>query len=250
MSKAKPVSLVHRQQFIKLLANYQPNPQVLQYLRQQPPVLLVAPTSSGRNTIIDHLCRHYDYYFLASNTTRPPRVNNGLPEVDGQQYWFKTEQEFLKDLRLGRLIEAALIHDQQVSGAHIDQLKQSAAQKRTPITDMDIQGYQTYRAYKPDIKAIFVLPPSFEQWLDRLSKRGVISKAERQRRLTSASQELGRSLDQPQLSYVVNDDLDEACRQIDRLVKQPTVVVERSEASLRLVRSLLRQLDSWLASPK
>ena len=246
MSAPSKPELKYHDQFVELLADYRPNQSTLALLRRTALVLLVAPTGSGRNTLIDRLCRDYNYHFLLSDTTRQPRKNDGVLEVSGQRYWFLVEQQFLANLKQGHLIEAAIIHNQQVSGIHADRLRQAADQDKPAITDMDIQGYLTLKSYQPAAQGIFVLPPNFAEWLKRLDNRGSLSSAEKRRRLTSAKTELESSLKLPGLNYVVNDDLAAACRQINQLVRQ-AAPLDQADAR-RLARELLLELRDYLSA--
>src|SRR5438309_1023704 len=88
-------------------------------------VLMLAPTSGGRNTIIKRQLQTGNYYYIVSDTTRPPRVNDGALEQNGNEYWFRTEDEILADLKTGSFLEAELIHDQQVSGISIRELEKA-----------------------------------------------------------------------------------------------------------------------------
>src|SRR5947209_4084329 len=121
--------LVHKAEFHTLLADYKLSKASLLTLSQTKLVLLVAPTSSGRNTIIRELLKTGDYYFIVSDTTRKPRVNDGIPERDGVEYWFRSEEEVLEDIKQGKYLEAAVIHEQQVSGISIRELQKANEQQ-------------------------------------------------------------------------------------------------------------------------
>lgn len=115
--------LAHLKDFQKALRNYVPSIEVIDLLNQVQVVFLVAPAASGRNTIIRNMIMTGRYYYLISDTTRRPRINNGVPERNGEEYWFKSELEFLDGLKRGEYIEAAIIHEQQVSGTSISELR-------------------------------------------------------------------------------------------------------------------------------
>src|ERR1700689_1309052 len=115
--------LVHGAEFRSALRDYHLSKAALQTLSQTKLVILVAPTSSGRNTIIWQLLKTGDYYFIVSDTTRQPRINDGKLERDGHEYWFRSEAEVLTDIQQGKYLEAAVIHNQQVSGISIRELQ-------------------------------------------------------------------------------------------------------------------------------
>jgi guanylate kinase len=61
-------------------------------------VLLVAPTSTGRNTVIRELVSKHNYQFIISDTTRPPQYRDGRTEENGVEYFFRSEDDMLADL--------------------------------------------------------------------------------------------------------------------------------------------------------
>src|SRR5687768_16147074 len=100
-------SLKHRQKFKQVLANYQISERARRALEGLDLVLMVAPTSTGRNTIINKLLETGGYYFIVSDTTRPPQVRDGKLEEDGLNYFFRSEEDILEDLEAGEFLEAA-----------------------------------------------------------------------------------------------------------------------------------------------
>ena len=131
-------------EFQDLLANYQLSKGALQTLSQTQLVLLVAPTSSGRNHLIRELMKTDDYYYIVSDTTRRPRTNDGIMEQSGVEYWFRDEADVLSDIRDGKYLEAAVIHQQQVSGISIRELQKATDLGKIAITDacifIDLHG--------------------------------------------------------------------------------------------------------------
>jgi guanylate kinase len=230
--------LRHLAEFKQLLASYKPSPESIHALSQTRLVLLVAPTSSGRNTIIREVMRTGDYYFIVSDTTRQPRVNDGVLEQSGVEYWFRDETEVLNDIRAGKYLEAAVIHEQQVSGISIRELQTATDQEKIAITDAEIDGVDHAISYKPDTLAIFVLPPNFEEWQRRLKHRGEMSPVEYRRRMESAAKEYAAALEHDYYMFVVNDSVEAAATQINELAKLDT----RDSAEQAAARGLAEQL--------
>jgi len=180
--------LKHSAEFRSVLTDYKLSPSALAILRQAPLVLLVGPTSSGRNTIIDRLVETGDYYHIVSDTTRHIRDKNGKPiEKNGREYWFRSDQDMLDGLRSGQYMEAAIIHHQQVSGCNINELVKALTTKKIALKDIEPGGAHTIHGLKPDATIIFIVPPSFEAWMQRLLGRGGIPAEELRRRLESAA---------------------------------------------------------------
>lgn len=225
-------------EFREILVRYHLSKTTLQTLSQTKLVLLVAPTSSGRNTIIRELLKTGDYHFIVSDTSRQPRVNDGQAEQNGHEYWFRTENEILADLRQGKYLEAAIIHDQQVSGISVRELEKARDENKIAITDAEIEGADNATKFKPDTVAIFVLPPSFEEWQRRIKHRGVMTNDEFKRRMQSACRELDTALDRDYYQFVINDSIENSVVQINQISKLET----RDEAMQIQARGLAERL--------
>jgi len=215
-------SLDYLVEFQKVLADYRVSAAGKRILRQTKLVLLTAPTSIGRNTIIRQLLRTNQYHFIISDTTREPRVNDGVLERDGEVYWFRSEQEVLRDLQSGQYLEAAIIHNQQVSGISIRELELAQDENKVAITDIEIVGVGNVMAAKPDTMAIFVLPPSFEEWQRRIKRRGHMPPEELRRRLESAAWEYSAALEHEYYHFVINDTVEDAAERIHELASRDT----------------------------
>lgn len=199
--------LRHLEEFERILKSYKPSLELLDLLHDNKFVLLSAPTAAGRNTIIKNLIMTGKYYYVASDTTRRPRINNGIPETNGNEYWFKSEEEFIQGLKNGAYVEAAIIHNQQVSGVSLQELRKAAQTGTIAITDIDIHGCDTIKSYSDSTIPVFVLPPDFTEWMRRLDGRGVMDPEEKRRRLISAAEEIELALQRSYFKFIINWDL-------------------------------------------
>jgi guanylate kinase len=240
--------LTHLQEFTSLLDGYQPSVESLRILSQTKLVLLVAPTSSGRNTLIRQILKSGDYYNIISDTTRSPRVNDGVLEQDGVEYWFRDETDMLRDIRAGKYLEAAVIHQQQVSGISIRELEKAKLEEKIAITDAEIVGVANVISYKPDTIAVFVLPPSFEEWQRRIKHRGKMSPEEYKRRMTSAEVEYSAALACDYYKFVINDSIDNAVSSINQIAKLSSIDDEEQLRAKTLAEQLLIETRSLLKS--
>ncbi len=203
----QPLLLTHLNEFQRILKTYKPSLELLDLLHDNKFVLLSAPTAAGRNTIIRNLIMTGKYYYVVSDTTRRPRINNGIPETNGNEYWFKTEVEFLQGLKNGAYVEAAIIHNQQVSGVSLEELRKASQTGTIAITDIDIHGCDTIKSYSDATIPVFILPPAFPEWMRRLDGRGAMDPQEKRRRLTSAAEEIELALQRSYFKFIVNWDL-------------------------------------------
>lgn len=230
--------LIHLDEFTDVLANYSLSAQSLLALSQIQLVLLTAPSSSGRNTILRRLMKTGDYYFIISDTTRLKRINDGVLEQDGVEYWFRSEEEVLNDIQHGKYLEAAVIHNQQVSGISIRELEKAGNASKIAITDADIAGAKNALSLKPDTVAIFVLPPHFEEWQRRIKNRGEMHEAEFKRRMQSAAIEFEAALENEYYTFVINESVEKSAEQIHALAKLDIVNKDEQARGRKLAEQL------------
>jgi guanylate kinase len=239
--------LKHFSQFRSLLQNYQPSESAKETLKHLRFVALVAPTSAGRNTIIRSLEKTGKYYFIVSDTTRSPRVNDGKLEQDGSVYWFRSEEDILNDLKQGKFLEAEIIHNQQVSGVSIRELQKARQENKIAITDMDIGGIHNVMKAKADTIAILVLPPSFKEWQRRIAERGKMTDEELVRRLQTAERIFTTALGSKELIFVINNDLSKASKQIEEMVDSGQIDTSGQSQARALVAELKRDTQQFLS---
>lgn len=213
------VHLNHKDDFIAALQGYRPSAEAIATLRTMPLVILLSVTGGGRNTIIKKLTETGRYHYIVSDTTRPPKGRDGALEVDGVNYHFRREEDVLADIRNGQFLEAEVIHGQQVSGISIRELVRAHDSGKVPINEVDIGGTDAIASIKPDTVFLFVVPPSFDEWMRRLRGREVMSDSELLNRLETAVRILRTVLTSSRFVFVVNEDLDEVVATVDEYVR-------------------------------
>jgi guanylate kinase len=209
------VTLRLREQFIDVLKDYTPSQNTLRTLADMPLIILLGVSGSGRNTIIDELVATGRYYYIVSDTTRPPKVRNGRLEEDGVIYNFRTEEAILEDLKKGLYLEAELIHDQQVSGNSVHEIRKAHESGKVPINEVDLGGTDAIATAKPDTIFMFVVPPSFDEWMKRLHAREVMGEDELHNRIRTAIRILQIVLSSERFVFVVNDKLAQVVSTVD-----------------------------------
>jgi len=234
--------LKHYLEFKAILDNYQVSERAKLATKDLRLVLLVAPTSAGKNTIIRHQLETGRYYNLVSDTTREPRLNDGVMEQNGQEYWFRSEEEMLADLKAGELLEAEIIHDQQVSGISIRELEKAQAAGKVAITDVDLEGAHNIVKIKPDTLAVMLLPPSFEEWMRRFASRGQMRSDEQKRRLETSLRIFEDGLRQDYYHFVLSENIDQSAGIIDAIVEgKPNPHQGRAPGLIQHLQESLKQ---------
>lgn len=244
---AQPL-LKYLDKFQEVLKDYRPSAASQELFKKVPVVLLVGPTAAGRNTLINILQETGRYRMIVSDTTRAPRVVNGTEEENGKVYWFKSEENVLGGLEQGEYIEAAIIHNQQVTGANIAEIQAAYDSGKIALKEIEIQGAATYRTYKPDILCVFLLPPDFETWMQRIRDRGGISDDDMHRRLQSAVQEITEALHQDYYQFVVNTEIHAAAQAVGELADGRAADPEKQAHGRKQAALLLEKTKQYLAA--
>ncbi len=243
----KPL-LKHLAEFERILKQYELSQKSQQTLNSIPLVLLVGPTAAGRNTLIELLIQTGRYHSIVSDTTRAKRSNNGVMERNGVEYWFKSEEGFLEGLKNGAYIEAAVIHQQQVSGQNIAQIEAAKRADKIAINEVQIDGAANIRRFKPDTLCIFLMPPSFDIWMQRIRGRGDVDEAELRRRLMSAQDEIMDSLEKSYYQFVVNYEIHEAAQAVDEIANGRQLDPEKQRIGRNHAEQLLVDVQLFLAA--
>lgn len=167
-------------------------------------VALSSSSGAGKTSICRGVVeRAPEIAYSVSATTRPRRSG----EVDGRDYWFYTERQFMDRVRRGGMVEHARVYDHWY-GTPRARLRAEFRRGRDVIADLDIQGMRSARAALPDMVSIFITVPSRRELARRLRERGTDSAEVIRRRQAEFEKELAAASD---FDYIVmNDRLERA----------------------------------------
>jgi len=162
--------------------------------------VVAAPSGAGKTSLVRALLdRDPNLKFSISYTTRPKRSS----EVDGRDYFFVTEAEFLAMVSREAFLEHARVFDNWY-GTGSEHVEGLLAGGHSVVLEIDWQGARQVRARAPESRSIFILPPSVAELERRLRGRETDTEAVILRRLKDA---LGDMAHWPEFDYVVvNDD--------------------------------------------
>jgi guanylate kinase len=169
-------------------------------------------SGSGKTTLVRSLQSHDpELRFSISYTTRPPRSG----EVDGKDYCFVSEDEFLKLIRENLLVEyiEQFGHYYGTSRTWIDQALKG---NRDILFDVEIHGAKALKEHFPQGNFIFILPPSLRELERRLRDRGSLPETELLQRLARVRQEVEELTWYDYL--IINNELDQAVLQLQAIV--------------------------------
>lgn len=179
-------------------------------------VIISSPSGGGKTSVIKKLMKHYkmDFKYSISATTRKPRPG----DIDGKDYLFISEDEFLSKKDKGEFIEWEQVH-QYYYGTPTKKIKRWLAEDKTILLDVDVNGgLQIKQKYSENAISIFIEPPSMEELITRLTKRKTDSMEEINKRLKRVPLELNKK---SQFDYViVNDNLENTVEQVIQIINK------------------------------
>ena len=179
-------------------------------------ILLVisSPSGTGKTTICKKLLEYdKDIHLSVSVTTRKKRKN----EIDGIDYYFRTEKEFLNLKSENCFIENAFVFENYY-GTLKSEVLENMKNGVDVLIDIDWQGTrQITKAMKGNLIKIFLLPPSINELKKRLSKRNSDSIKEINFRMSKALKEIKHY---DEYDYVlVNNNLDNTFQNIVKILE-------------------------------
>jgi guanylate kinase len=197
---------------------YKPSAATTELVKSTPILLLVGVSGAGKDSIKHRLLKTGQYHHIVSHTTRQPRENQGVMEQEGQDYHFIGLGEAEEMLNAGAFVEAKF-YSGNIYGTSAAEIQRAQDEHKIAVTDIEVQGVAEYESIKPDVKAVFVLPPSHDVWQQRLSRRyeGKVNPADLQRRMQTAKNELQEALQKDYYYFVINDNLDTAVEIVDSI---------------------------------
>jgi guanylate kinase len=149
--------------------------------------VLAGPTAVGKGSVASDIREnHPEVWISVSATTRAPRPG----EEHGVHYWFVSDAEFDRMVAEGELLEWAVVHNANRYGTPRGPVDEALVAGRPSMLEIDLQGARQVRESMPDAFFVFLSPPSWEELVRRLVGRGTEDEAERERRLSTAVEEL------------------------------------------------------------
>lgn len=224
-----------------LISEYTPNEAGVELLRQTELVLLVGITGAGKNTVLNEMVKSGEYHDLITTITREPRYNNGVLEQDGVEYYFVSQERALELLKAGEYVEVSPVHG-RIYGVTVDEVRKAHDAGVMAIADIDVQGVSKYKKLSDNVSAIFLVPPSYEEWQRRVRLRYPTEEEfleDWPNRRASAVMELEKALTAPYYHFVVNDDLTLAVDACMKIAKNRDRFVRKDDETRLLARDLL-----------
>lgn len=179
-------------------------------------LIFSAPSGAGKSTLVNYLLsQRDDLEFSISCTTRAPRGQ----EVNGKEYYFISNEEFLKRVDNGEFIEYENVYAGTYYGTLRSEIERIEKKGHHVVFDVDVKGgIHLKQIFGDKALSIFVAPPSVEELRRRLIGRATDSMEKIEERVKKAAIELDDSKHFDKI--IVNDDLDTAKAQLLKITEE------------------------------
>jgi guanylate kinase len=129
---------------------------------------VAAPSGAGKSSLVKALLELDARLAVSvSHTTRKPRGQ----EQDGREYWFTDEPTFRAMIERGEFFEWAQVHG-NLYGTSRRAIEARLQRGEDVVLEIDWQGALQIKRLFPHAVLIFILPPSWEELHQRLTRRG------------------------------------------------------------------------------
>jgi guanylate kinase len=152
--------------------------------------VISAPSGAGKTTLVEAFRQTPEFVYSVSCTTRPARSG----EIEGEDYHFLSESDFLARVEAGEFLEYAKVHGHYygtLRTAVLNNLKKGV----DVLIDIDTQGAAAIRNcsdkfIQQALADVFIMPPNLEELRRRLTKRGTETSRQIELRLANAAREM------------------------------------------------------------
>ncbi|NVK36789.1 MAG: guanylate kinase [Gammaproteobacteria bacterium] len=196
--------------------------------------IVSAASGTGKTSLLNVLLQQSDNIAVSvSHTTRPMRPG----EEDGKHYHFVEKSQFEALIEKGDFLEHAQVFGNYY-GTSQSAVQQQLATGIDVILEIDWQGAQQVRRLMPDAVSIFILPPSRQALLDRLTGRGQDSEEVIMNRMNEAISEMSHFHEYDYV--VVNDNFEVALAELKSIFQAERLsIIRQTERHQVMINGLL-----------
>ena len=177
-------------------------------------IVVAAPSGSGKTTIVKRILNEFpEIIFSISATTRRKRDN----ETNGVEYFFITEEEFKKKIEINEFAEWERFYDYYY-GTPKSFIDKNIQAHKPVLLELDVNGALSIKRNYPNAHLIYIVPPSKQELIKRLTARNTESEEDLRKRIERAKMELSLK---DEFDYLIpNEDLEKAVQEAKILIKK------------------------------
>jgi guanylate kinase len=150
---------------------------------------VAAPSGTGKSSLVKALLELDARLAVSvSHTTRAPRGQ----EQDGREYWFIDKAAFSRMVDDGEFFEWAQVHG-NLYGTSRRAIEARLARGEDVVLEIDWQGALQIKELFTHAVLIFILPPSWDELRQRLTRRGEDGPAVIDTRMANARHEVAQA---------------------------------------------------------
>lgn len=129
--------------------------------------IISGPSGVGEDSVIEGLRQHFQIERVITTTTRSMREG----ESQGKPYYFVNQEEFKNKIDRDELAEYAKEYNDNFYGVTRDELERVKSSGKIGLWKIEYKGVITAKDKFPEIKSIYIAPPSLEILKQRILKR-------------------------------------------------------------------------------
>lgn len=221
--------------------DYHPTKTVLDRLRGVHFVGVVGPTGAGKTTIINTAApRDASIHMIVSDVTRPPRPG----EQDGIDYRFQTHETMERIIAgHGYVNVAPSLNGNDIYATHPDCFPQDGVGVMAIFAEVvpEFRGLPF-----ASCRIIYIVPPDAATWLERAGAHQFTAE-QKVKRFGEAARSLRFAVSDPQVVFVVNDDLETATTDFLTIAHSAPMALRLQDDQQRgreIAAAMLRSLES------
>jgi len=197
-------------------------------------LIISSPSGAGKTTICKKLIEEVNNLNLSvSVTTRVKRSD----EVDGKDYFFRSDKEFDDMVKQEKFLEHAKVFDYSY-GTLKSEIDTKIINGINVIVDIDWQGTRQIEQHIPDdIVKIFILPPSINELEKRLGARATESQDSFKKRMSEARKEISHYSEYDFI--IINEDIQESVSKIKTILHSESLRKRRQVGLDEFVDNLI-----------
>ena len=188
--------------------------------------IIAAPSGCGKTSLVKALLGSSSKLSVSvSHTTRKPRKG----EINGENYHFVSKERFGEMISNNDFVEHAEVFGNMYGTARSN-IKKKLEANIDIILEIDWQGARQVRENMPNSISIFILPPSKNVLLQRLTDRGQDDEETISKRMKNSESEMSHY---DEFEYlVINDQFDSALNDLKAIIQDCNNNITNIEFSL------------------